>query len=176
VRWTGGGGFGDPLDRAAEDIDADLESYAITPQAAQDIYGAVLDANGRVGVARTEARRKSLRLALVAKHGRKGVVREGTLLCEASVNLHVKRDAHGSYWACAKCSADLGPSTANYKDGCLHEALPVSASNPLIGDPGRFIDDAVSFRRFHCPGCGAQIDNEIAVTKDPVLADIAVTP
>lgn len=175
VRWTGGGGFGDPLDRAAEDIDADLEARAITPQAAADVYGAVLGADGRVDVAATAERRRELRQAIVAKHGGQGQIREGALLCEASVNLHVKRDARGSYWACAKCSTDLGPSSGNYKDGCLHEALPVAAANPLIGDPTRFIDDAVAFRRFHCPGCGAQIDNEIAVTRDPVLQDIAVT-
>lgn len=174
VRWTGGGGFGDPLDRAAEDIEADLEAYAVTPEAAREIYGAVLDAQGRVDIPATERRRKELRQALVAKHGKAAAVREGTLLCEASVNLHVKQDAAGSFWACAKCSTDLGPTSANYKDGCLHEELPVSASNPLIGDPSRFIDEDVTFRRFHCPGCGAQIDNEIAVCKDPILADIQV--
>jgi N-methylhydantoinase B len=174
VRWTGGGGFGDPFDRLPEDIDADLEAFAVTPEAAVDIYGAVLDADGRVDAAATAQRRAELRAAFVAKHGAKGRVREGSLLCEASVNLHVKRDAAGSYWACAKCSADLGATTANYKDACLREDLPVSASNPLIGDPARFIDDAVSFRRFHCPCCGAQIDNEIAVSRDPILADIHV--
>ena len=110
----------------------------------------------------------------MAKHGLKSVVRDGALLCEASVNLHVKRDEQGSYWACAKCSTDLGPTTANYKDSCIREDLPVTASNPLIGDPARFIDDAVAFRRFHCPGCGAQIDNEIAVSRDPVLVDTHV--
>ncbi|MBI5615619.1 MAG: hydantoinase B/oxoprolinase family protein [Gammaproteobacteria bacterium] len=174
VRWTGGGGFGDPFDRLPEDIDADLEAFAVTPEAAVGIYGAVLDANDRVDAAATTRRRAELRAAFVAKHGAQGRVREGRLLCEASVNLHVKRDAAGSYWACAKCSADLGATTANYKDACLREDLPVSASNPLIGDPARFIDDEVSFRRFHCPCCGAQIDNEIAVSRDPILADIHV--
>jgi N-methylhydantoinase B len=174
VRWTGGGGFGDPLDREPADIEADLEAYAITPEAAREIYGAVLDADGHVDIEATAAQRRELRAALVARHGGGGRVREGSVLCEASVNLHVKRDAQGTYWACAKCSTDLGPVTANYKDGCLREELPVTASNPLIGDPSRFIDDAVAFRRFHCPGCGAQIDNEIAVTRDPVLLDVQV--
>lgn len=88
--------------------------------------------------------------------------------------LHVKRDDEGSFWACAKCSTEHGASHANYKDACIREDLPVAASNPLIGDPSLFIDDAVSFRQFCCPGCGAQIDNEIAVATDPVLCDISV--
>ena len=78
------------------------------------------------------------------------------------------------HWACAKCACDLGHVSHNYKDGCLREDHPVADSNPLIGDPSRFIDDDVCFRQFFCPGCGAQIDNEIAVTRDEVLADIHV--
>jgi len=50
----------------------------------------------------------------------------------------------------------------------------VGESNPLVGEPSRFIDDEVAFRQFHCPGCGALIENEIAVATDPVLADIVL--
>ena len=81
----------------------------------------------------------------------------------------VSDDAH---WACAHCAADLGPLADNYKDVCLREDLPVSASNPLVGDPFDFVDDAVAFRLFYCPACGSQIDNEIAVERDPVMRDI----
>ncbi len=74
--------------------------------------------------------------------------------------------------ACARCAADLGPLSDNYKDVCLREDLPVSDSNPLVGDPADFVDDAVAFRLFHCPSCGTHIDNEIAVESDPVMRDI----
>ena len=172
VRWTGGGGFGDPMDRALADIAEDLEHLSVTPRAAHDLYGAVLDAHGEIDEAASVAHRASVRRDRVVRGGRASQQRPGTLLCEASVNLQVQRDAQGSYWACAKCSTDLGPSHANYKDGCLREDHPVTDSNPLIGDPKRFIDDDVTFRQFFCPGCGAEIDNEIAVTQDAVLADI----
>ncbi len=174
VRWTGGGGFGDPMDRALADIAEDLEHLSVTPQAAHDLYGAVLDANGEIDEAASVAHRARVRRDRVVRGGRASQQRPGTLLCEASVNLQVQRDAAGTYWACAKCSTDFGPSHANYKDGCLREDHPVTDSNPLIGDPKRFIDDDVTFRQFFCPGCGAEIDNEIAVTKDEVLADIHV--
>ncbi len=32
---------------------------------------------------------------------------------------------------------------------------------PLIGDPGRFIDDEVQFRQFYCPACGGLLENEV---------------
>ena len=174
VRWTGGGGFGDPMDRAFDDINEDLEHYAITPAAAHEIYGVVVGADGKLDEAASLARRAALRAARVARGGRSASVLSGALLCEASVNLHVRQTDQGAHWACAKCASDLGAVHANYKDGCLREDHPVAASNPLIGDPARFIDDAVTFRQFFCPGCGAQIDNEIAVSKDEVLADIGV--
>jgi len=175
VRWTGGGGFGDPLERAPADIEHDLENYAITPAAAHSLYGAVLCDDRTVDVAATAAVRAEIRAARVRHRARPAPARNGVLLFEASVALEARRDADGAYWACTKCGTALGSTAANYKDCCLREDHPVSASNPLIGDPLRFIDDAVAFRQFCCPGCGTQIDNEIAVERDPVLCDIATS-
>ena len=94
---------------------------------------------------------------------------------EISPSLNVQRDTDGDYWACAKCSTDLGPTDEAYKAGCIREDHPVSSSNPLIGAPERFIDDAVSFRQFYCPGCGTLIENEVAVDSDAILSDIIVS-
>ena len=47
-------------------------------------------------------------------------------------------------------------------------------SNPIVGDPKRFIDPLPQFRQFCCPGCGLAIENEIAVSQDPVLRDIEI--
>ena len=176
VRWTGGGGFGDPLERDPADIERDLEDLAITPAAALSIYGAVLASDRRtVDVEATRAHRASVRAARVKRHGQPGVKRDGTLLYEVGAALEVRRDAAGSYWACGHCATALGDVATNYKDACIREDHPVMASNPLIGEPSDFIDDTVNFRQFCCPGCGAQIDNEIAVERDPVLPDIAVS-
>ncbi len=169
VRWTGGGGFGDPFERSAEDIEQDLEDFAITPEAAHLIYGAVLGDDGRVDRDRTDAERARIRAARVNGGA---PLRMGELSFEASMALNVMRDEAGSYWACSKCSAELGPVTENYKDGCIREDNEVSSSNPLIGDPARFIDDPVAFRQFYCSGCGTLVDNEVAVCADPILRDI----
>ncbi len=170
VRWTGGGGFGDPFERAPADIEQDLEDYAITPAAARSIYGAVLDDEGRVDVEATLAERERVRRARV--NGGAPAARDGALVYHAAANLDVREDGAGRYWACGKCAADLGEIEQNYKDQCIRENGPFSDGNPLIGDPALFVDDAVEFRRFYCRGCGALVDNEVAVCADPVLADI----
>ena len=170
VRWTGGGGFGDPFDRVPADIEKDLEDYAITAGAARSLYGATVNDQGIVDVEATAIERARIRKGRL--NGGAGKSRKGELIFQASTCLDARRDTQGSYWACGKCSAELGPLSENYKHHCLREDNPVSSSNPLIGDPSRYIDDAVTFRQFFCTGCGALIDNEIAVASDPVLHDV----
>ena len=176
VRWSGGGGFGDPMRREPALVQHDLEHYNITPEAARGIYGAVLDANGQVDAAATERNREAVRAGRVArlKGARAAVKAAGAVIAHATDNLQVRRNGHAPHWACAHCATDLGPLSANYKDGCLREDAPVSASNPLVGEPRRFVDDDVAFRRFYCPGCGSEIENEIAVTRDEPLHDIVL--
>ena len=78
----------------------------------------------------------------------------------------------GAFWACARCSTELGGIDDNYKLGCNREDRHISESSPLIGEPRDFINDDVEFRQFSCPSCGTLIENEVAIASDPVLKDI----
>ena len=60
----------------------------------------------------------------------------------------------------------------NYKAGCVRVDRPIEASNPIVGDPSRFIDPRPQFRQFCCPGCGRLVENEIAVEGEAVLVDV----
>jgi len=177
VRWTGGGGFGDPLERDPEDLQDDLDGLAVTPAAAVAIFGAVIDAAGRIDPDKTAARRAELRAAVAAEYqGPRPASLDGRVLVEVSDTRHLRANGGEPHWACRRCAADLGPVSSNYKEACLRRDRPVSDSNPLVGDPARFIDEAVQFRQFHCPSCGGLVENEIAVASDPVLSDIALRP
>jgi hypothetical protein len=68
----------------------------------------------------------------------------------------------------------LGPISHNYKSYCVRNDMPIQASNPIVGDPQRFIDPTPQFRQFCCPGCGLLIENEIAVADDPLLKDVEI--
>jgi N-methylhydantoinase B len=59
VRWNGGGGIGDPLDRPVAKVLADIETGLISEQAASDVYGVV-----RKGSVPDEVATKSKRAAL----------------------------------------------------------------------------------------------------------------
>ncbi len=173
VRWTGGGGYGDPLDRAIDALQADLDGLAVTPEAADRIFGAVLKDDGTIDAVRTEERRTALRAAIAAEHkAPKPAQLNGEILVEATDTLAVRANGGTAHWSCARCAGDLGPITENYKAACLRRDRPVAESNPLVGDPLRFIDEQVEFRQFHCPSCGGLVENEIAVASDPVMNDI----
>jgi N-methylhydantoinase B len=62
VRWNGGGGIGDPLDRPAEKVLADIDAGLISEKAAADIYGIVCE-DGAFDQSATQAMRAALRHA-----------------------------------------------------------------------------------------------------------------
>jgi N-methylhydantoinase B len=57
----GGGGYLDPLDRDVESVRADVVNLVVTPAHATDRYGVVLDADGNIDAAATDAARQAIR-------------------------------------------------------------------------------------------------------------------
>jgi N-methylhydantoinase B len=58
---SGGGGWGDPLDRPAERVRRDVAAGVVSPESAREDYGVVVDAHGRVDAAATERLRAAKR-------------------------------------------------------------------------------------------------------------------
>ncbi|MDA8108406.1 MAG: hydantoinase B/oxoprolinase family protein [Betaproteobacteria bacterium] len=172
VLWSAAGGYGDPFERDPERVRADVvENRAVSRAAAREVYGVVLREDGTLDAQATA----KLRAAVREAHRRKdGPARKlsGKVVLRATEHLDVRRENGALRCACARCAADLGPLGANYKDACVMEERDISAANPNIGDWRRYVDDRPVFRQFHCPGCGALVENEVARENDPVLRDI----
>lgn len=61
-RITGGGGFGDPLDRDPDLVARDVRRQALSPRVAEEIFGVVIDLRtGAPDAAATKARREAIR-------------------------------------------------------------------------------------------------------------------
>jgi N-methylhydantoinase B len=154
----------------------DWRNGAVTLAAARDIYGVVI-AGGALDAAATRTLRQTARRDRLARAGRKPPRRlSGEVALQITDNLVLRNETDGPHHACIKCDADLGPASENYKDHCLREDRPVAHAVPLSGDPHRYIDAEPQFRQFFCAGCGALIENEVAIASDPILRDIAVVP
>jgi N-methylhydantoinase B len=168
VIWSAAGGFGDPLERDPEKVREDVvESRSVSAEAAKAIYGVVLKGES-IDRAATDRLRVERRKAFVAKERPAKV--EKPIRLRLTDNLHLR----GDRICCAKCAADLGPASGNYKERCMRHDAEIAASNPNIGDWQRYIDERPVFRQFHCPGCGALVENEIAREGDDLLRDIEV--
>jgi N-methylhydantoinase B len=166
VLWSAAGGFGDPLERDPAKVETDVANGDVTEKAALEIYG-VVPGDARA----TERRRHELRARRIQGHASGKAKLEGKVSFLATENLAVYTNKH---YGCAKCATDLGPVSHNYKAYCARNDLPIQASNPIVGDPARFIDPVPQFRQFCCPGCGLLIENEIAVADDPLLRDVEI--
>jgi N-methylhydantoinase B len=66
-RCASGGGFGDPLDRDPRDVVADVERGRFDAEVATRVYGVVLDGSGEVDAAATEACRREIAEARLAR-------------------------------------------------------------------------------------------------------------
>ena len=169
VIWSAAGGFGDPLERDPEKVREDVvESRSVSPEAAEAIYGVVFNAKNEVDLEATRKSRRERRSAFVKNNAKKI---EEKIKLKLTDNL----DLRGGRICCAKCAADLGPVTGNYKERCVRHDAEIAAANPNIGDWKRYIDERPVFRQFHCPGCGALLENEIAREDDGLLRDIELS-
>lgn len=172
VIWTAAGGFGDPFERDPERVRKDVvENLAVSHDAAREIYGVVIGGDEQVDVEATRTLRAQRRDALRRKDGTVRIL-AGKVRAQVTDNLAVRREKDGLRLCCVKCAADLGPVSGNYKDHAVRVDNDIRHSNPHVGDYRRYLDERPVFRQFHCPGCGALLENEIARESDPVLRDI----
>lgn len=66
--WSGGGGFGDPLDRDPQRVYKDVVDAAVSLRVARSIYGVVID-DGKLDVEKTSAERNRIRRERLTQGG-----------------------------------------------------------------------------------------------------------
>jgi len=178
--WTGANapGFGDPLARQPERVAADVASGALPTSAAQRVYGVVLTASGQVHERATAARRDDLlaaRLAAATVPARVETVPEGIPLHPLGGELAiVERDGEPARFVTVSGRALLGPTSANFKDGCAVLERPVRELGPEFATQEGRAGWTVRYREYLCPITGRRIDTELLREGDEPLHDIAL--
>ena len=185
----GGGGFGDPLDREPERVVVDVRRRAVSERAARDIYGVVLDTDGVIDQAATDAERASIRAARLAggpagsgtAHGpgaRAGSSGDPSWTAELRFHpvLEVGRGTDGAATVrCSRCSTDFGPSEGNYKAAAARRDRPLGelAARPMPDGS----DYLAVFREYACPGCATLLAVDVwcpSLGGDEDLADVRI--
>jgi N-methylhydantoinase B len=179
VRTQSGGGYGDPLDREPARVLEDVSSGVVSPGAARDMYGVVIDAaKDAVNAAETDSARRAIRKTRrdrakpvnPAAKLRKIAPQSGTAVNEF---LRIVRDGGAAVIQCS-CGQVLGDASRNFKDGALMEEGLVKEAGPYVNQfdvARRFV-----FRQFYCPGCLRRLETEVCLKDEPVLHDVELTP
>jgi N-methylhydantoinase B len=166
LRLTGGGGYGDPLDRDPVAVGNDLRSGAITEDAAVNIYGVVVhDDTYRVDAAATDAQRKHLRSVRIGAET--GELRRQTIV-EATGNRispYLQQEPQGGT-QCTWCGEIIAPAGQDWKESAVLRNQPLAAGGPDRPDDGRF-----ELIESCCPGCGTLLDIDLTDGHDAPLHD-----
>lgn len=161
----GGGGLGDPIERDPALVLTDVENGLVSEEGARRDYAVVVKDNA-IDEEATEALRRSRRRERLG--GREPLARDRV---RAGRRLSTHLDAENGQVVCAACGQAI----------CA-EGAPILAALPCIEAPAgeRFTltsrypgSQRFRIRHFHCPGCGTQIDVQVAVAGEPVLETTA---
>jgi N-methylhydantoinase B len=166
VRWGGGGGLGDPLDRDPELVADDARSGYSDREATVSAYGVWLDENGAVDADRTDETRRELRSERrqwPPLGQASGIPPMRSAAAEAAL-LGVDQESDGAL-TCAACHAQLATGGAH-----LHHVVPARrrrAAEVLAAVGGWCLErDDVDIAEFACPGCGTLLDVRVVVTTE----------
>lgn len=176
LSWcAGGGGYGDPIERAPQAVAEDVTDGLVSVEGAWRDYGVVLSGDRDHGYVADETGTWRLREKVRTDRlgGRAPLPRRDGEDTGRRVSSALSRGDSGRFH-CRHCGTDLGPVTDNVRLHLSRAEEPVGTRWAPAGRyPGaaRFV-----LRRYHCPGCATQIDTEIALHgQEPVWA-LEVTP
>ncbi|GAA4392235.1 hydantoinase B/oxoprolinase family protein [Tsukamurella soli] len=167
IHPSGGGGYGDPLQRDPEAVAGDVADGKVSARAAETVYGVTVRA-GRVDAEATARGRAALRRARLddAPGSVADVPAEATRPLDA--NLMVVADSAGGAVACRWCDHRFGPAGTDIVD-----AVRIQEQSVLGAVPGTrvasttYVDHDVILRNYVCPGCGTQLRSEIVPSDQP---------
>ncbi|HKP16836.1 MAG TPA: hydantoinase B/oxoprolinase family protein [Gaiellaceae bacterium] len=165
VRFMGGGGYGDPVDRDPALVEDDVDRGLVSTEAANEIYGVVTGSPEATRARRLEIRTERLGRA-PATEERRDVEASGMRISE-----YLQRTAGGAT-QCTWCGVEVAPGGRDWKDEAVVRRVPLDRAGPLRTVSGEF-----SLIESCCPGCGTLLDTELVAGDDPPLHDrIAAWP
>ncbi|MCW3027845.1 MAG: hydantoinase B/oxoprolinase family protein, partial [Solirubrobacterales bacterium] len=160
----GGGGVGDPLLREPESVREDIACGYVSAEAAKEIYGVVLTANGELDGEGTLRQRASIREARLG-HAPTGEPREDA---SPFAPLHVSEGR----WRCGLCDEDLGAQEENWRERAVSTEQEVSKrfDELRLRVRPRVEGQPVVIREHFCPACATSLAVDITLSGSDMVA------
>jgi N-methylhydantoinase B len=165
--WSGGGGYGDPLDRQPEKVLIDVLNDAVSIESAEAIYGVIVK-DRTVDTDATEKKRAQIRADRIGTANARPQKASKVGISGTPISRHLVLKPDNSV-ACAHCGYVIGSAGKNYKLQLIRKDNDIRQANPLIMDSKKFIDPEVQFRQYFCPSCAVQVETDVILaTSEPV--------
>jgi N-methylhydantoinase B len=171
-----GGGWGDPLDRLAADLQIDLDNAAVSGEAAKAVYGATLDKAGRVDEQATAARRDEIRTRRKAWRaaenepiGEMAADRKLRTVSPLGDVLEVVADKSGSFVRC-RCGHVLCRAEQNWREYARMSLAMEADLGPAISR----LDSDIEVRQYACGGCGVLLSVDVRRSGAGHLHDVSL--
>lgn len=162
--WQGGGGIGDPLAAAPSQVAMDVELEHVSPTAARELYGVVLDRGGQVDAEATEMLRHEMRRDRrnwpVAEGRSWSPSGDGRTLAQFGDSLSIVMYNDGSYWVC-QCGRTLAPAAENWKLSMATRITRAEHRQTVT------LHEQLEMREYACQSCGTLHGVEVARIGDP---------
>lgn len=174
VMASGGGGFGDPLERLVEDVAEDLRLGVVSAEIASSVYGAVLGEDGLPIAQETARRRADLRRERLSRaecppprsspsgHAHEEGARTRRVLEYLEV---VPGDRGGDVYRCRRCGHMLGPADRSFKAHAASYETP--AAEGQAAQAARAQHDGWVLRHFICPSCAVLLEVDMLPAGEP---------
>lgn len=169
--WQGGGGYGDPVRRDTAAVEVDVRDERVSRDTARDIYGVVVDADGRVDLTATEARRAQIRedRSRLFEHTTTGGrpragIEDATRVDD---NLVAVPSGSRSTIACGHCMSALGDAGGDTLDLLVSDGNTALAGPGVGADAGSYVDTPIVFRQHFCPGCMTAVSSTVVPSIHP---------
>lgn len=146
--FQGGGGYGDPLLRAPDQVADDVALGMVSSQQAEQLYGVII-ANGKIDKDATEQLRLRLRTERIGKAPTSSPSQEDE---DNLPNLRIGKDRH---IRCA-CGSELARPGADWKDSASVRELSAEASGKYV----RLHEDLM-MKEFACKECATLLEVEV---------------
>lgn len=162
-RWSGGGGYGDPLERDPQKVASDVRKGLVSREHASKVYGLSFDSEGNIDYretdkVRTKIREKAFTNSTAGDNGRMKIeARIGEYLVSSNGKI-----------CCAKCRlayCEIGEDPLIYAE---IKRIPTSELGPLYGErPSEY-----EFAACRCPGCGVCFQSNVLEAGRKVTNDL----
>jgi N-methylhydantoinase B len=164
MRFGGGGGYGDPLQRDEMDVVKDIHNGIISESAAATLYGVIVDENGGLDVDATRSKRAALRGERL-QDGREASVPLG---CRERLQSRTTDDPLQEYLSlhdkdgtriirCTQCSHIFCSANEDWTRVAARRCMPPTAAGPLMME----LEGEYLLEQLYCPSCAVLLRSEI---------------